>query len=172
MPPLTGVRGAYRASMKTLLKFAAAFGVGFMLMVLVRRLPRDFHSAPRAQDSAPRPHATSAPLFTFQKLSDYQIPAGSVLYTSNPEDGPATSIRTPVEFPIAIITRTDLGPLSLGSWAQRSATLRCDGKFYLEVRPRHTAAHVYFVRPSVPYNPHLGMTWLQAKAKWPDPKCG
>jgi hypothetical protein len=155
--------------MKRFLKFAAAFGAGFLLMIFFFRLSKA-RRAPHPDSRAPTAQVTRAPLSTFQKLSDYDIPAGSVLYTGNPEEGPATSIQTSATLPVVIITRTDLGPFSLGSWAQRSATLRCDGKFYLEVRSRQSGAH-YFVRPDVPYNPHLRMTWLQGKAKWPDPKC-
>src|SRR5438105_4210629 len=104
--------------MKELLKLAAAFAAGLALMVLVVRLFRTGYSAPQLGHSAPTPQSTSRAPSMFQELSDYHIPAGSVLYTSNPENGPAASIRTPVKLSVVIMGRTDLGPASLPTWAQ------------------------------------------------------
>jgi hypothetical protein len=104
----------------------------------------------------------TGPRVTFQELSDYEIPAGSILYRSNPEQSPAASITAPAKISVAVVGRTDAA----------SGELRCDGKFYLKVQSRQAPPRVYYVRPSVPYNPHLRMTWLQTKTKWPDARCG
>jgi hypothetical protein len=105
----------------------------------------------------PPPPPPRAPSTSFRDLSDYEVPTGAVLYTSNPEHGDTSSVTTPVDLSVAIMSRTDSGPPSL-STAKRS----CDGNFYLEVRSHGAPPHTYYVRPDVPYNRHLRMTWLQA----------
>jgi hypothetical protein len=150
-----------------LLKLVLIYGAGVLIIMLGLRLFRRFE--------APAPRVPTAPTASkpslFQQLADYELPAGSLVYRDNPEKGQSSSFRTPQSMSVKILSRTDLGSQTLPSWAARQATIRCDGNFYLEVQTRVKPLRVYYVRPGVPYNAHLKMTWLQAKEKWPDDNC-